>query len=86
MTTLTAIRSSKSTKPREPPLPPQYATRCPRTLSKSLPQKGQDLKAVERAMIEKALSTARFIKSQAAKLLGLARAQLYAKLRRHGLN
>jgi DNA-binding NtrC family response regulator len=37
-------------------------------------------------MIENALSTARFNKSQAAKLLGLTRAQLYAKLRRHGFD
>ena len=37
-------------------------------------EKGGDLKSVERAMIENALSSARFNKSQAAKLLGLTRA------------
>jgi transcriptional regulator of acetoin/glycerol metabolism len=36
-------------------------------------------------MIEKALKDARFNKSQAAKLLGLSRAQLYIRLKRHGL-
>jgi transcriptional regulator with GAF, ATPase, and Fis domain len=46
---------------------------------------GRDLKAVERAMIEKALADARFNKSRAAKLLGLTRAQLYVRMRRHGL-
>jgi DNA-binding NtrC family response regulator len=45
-----------------------------------------DLKAVERALIEKALLEARFNKSQAAKQLGVTRAQLYAKLRRYGLD
>jgi two-component system response regulator FlrC len=44
-----------------------------------------DLKAVERRTIEQALARARFNKSQAAKLLGLSRAQLYSRLRRHGL-
>jgi transcriptional regulator with GAF, ATPase, and Fis domain len=44
-----------------------------------------DLKSVERAMIEKALQEARFNKSDAAKRLGLSRAQLYVRLRRYGL-
>jgi transcriptional regulator with GAF, ATPase, and Fis domain len=47
---------------------------------------GGDLKAVERALIEKAMLEARFNKSQAAKQLGVTRAQLYAKLRRYGLD
>jgi DNA-binding NtrC family response regulator len=46
---------------------------------------GRDLKAVERVMIEKALADARFNKSRAAKSLGLTRAQLYVRMRRHGL-
>ncbi len=45
-----------------------------------------DLKTVERAMIEKALTDARFNKSEAAKALGLTRAQLYVRLRKHGLD
>ena len=36
-------------------------------------------------MIEKALSEARFNKSRAAKTLGLTRAQLYVRMKRHGL-
>ena len=44
-----------------------------------------DLNAIERAMIEKVLNDVRFNKSQAAKVLGLTRAQLYVRLRKHGL-
>jgi len=45
-----------------------------------------DLRTLERAMIEKALRDARFNKSETAKALGLTRAQLYVRLRRHGLD
>jgi two-component system response regulator AtoC len=48
--------------------------------------KGTTLNAVERTMLEKALADARYNKSRAAKLLGITRGQLYAKLRRHGLD
>jgi transcriptional regulator with GAF, ATPase, and Fis domain len=51
----------------------------------SRPPAGRDLKSVERGMIEKALSDARFNKSRAAKTLGLTRAQLYVRMKRHGL-
>jgi len=44
-----------------------------------------DLQAMERAMIEEALQKARFNKSRAAAALGLTRAQLYVRMRRHGL-
>lgn len=44
-----------------------------------------DLVTTERTMIEKALQKARFNKSIAAKALGLTRAQLYTRLKRHGL-
>ena len=47
--------------------------------------KSDDLVATERTMIEKALQKARFNKSIAAKALGLTRAQLYTRLKRHGL-
>ena len=43
------------------------------------------LVSAERAMIEKALQHARFNKSVAAKAMGLTRAQLYTRLKRHGL-
>jgi two-component system response regulator FlrC len=44
-----------------------------------------DLRLAERTAIEQALHTARYNKSQAAKALGLTRAQLYVKLKRHGI-
>jgi transcriptional regulator with GAF, ATPase, and Fis domain len=49
-------------------------------------QAGNDLKSVERALISKALKDAGFNKSVAAKALGLTRAQLYVRLRKHGLD
>ena len=45
-----------------------------------------DLKSMERTMIEKALQDARFNKSKAAAILGLTRAQLYGRMRRYGLD
>ncbi len=45
-----------------------------------------DLKSVERALIVKALEDAHSNKSQAAKALGLTRAQLYVRLRKYGLD
>jgi DNA-binding NtrC family response regulator len=54
-------------------------------LSQPPADSGGDLKSVERAMIEQALVTARFNKLQAAKALGVTRAQLYVKLRQYGL-
>jgi transcriptional regulator with GAF, ATPase, and Fis domain len=44
-----------------------------------------NLESMERALIEKALSRARNNKSQAARLLGLTRAQLYWRLEKYGL-
>ena len=49
------------------------------------PRPREDLKSVERAMIEEALENARFNKSKAAKDLGLSRHQLYVRMRRYGL-
>jgi transcriptional regulator with GAF, ATPase, and Fis domain len=45
-----------------------------------------DLNSVERALISRALKDAGFNKSVAAKTLGLTRAQLYVRLRKHGLD
>jgi len=45
-----------------------------------------DLRSIERGMIERALQETHFNKSEAAKRLGLSRAQLYVRLRRHGLD
>jgi two-component system response regulator AtoC len=73
----------------EPPAtdPATDPTAPPPTLRStgSLPGAERDLKAVERRVIEKALQEARFNKSAAAKALGVSRAQLYVRLRRHGL-
>jgi transcriptional regulator of acetoin/glycerol metabolism len=44
-----------------------------------------DLKNVERDMIRQALVKAKFNTSQAAKSLGITRAQLYVKLRQYDL-
>ena len=44
-----------------------------------------DLGTMERAMIEQALQNAKFNKSKAAAALGLTRAQLYVRMRKHGL-
>jgi transcriptional regulator with GAF, ATPase, and Fis domain len=44
-----------------------------------------DLAAMERSMIERALSQSKGNKSQAARLLGLTRAQLYSRLDKHGI-
>ena len=49
------------------------------------PASAGDLHAMERAMIEEALKSARFNKSKAAKALGLTRHQLYIRMRKHGL-
>jgi len=40
---------------------------------------------LEREMIEQAMRQARNNKSEAARLLGLTRGQLYSRLQRHGL-
>jgi two-component system response regulator FlrC len=44
-----------------------------------------DLNSAEKAMIEKALAESQFNRSKAAKRLGITRAQLYVRLRKHGL-
>jgi transcriptional regulator with GAF, ATPase, and Fis domain len=49
------------------------------------PAEGVQMDAVERELLQKALAKARNNKSQAAKLLGVTRGQLYSMLRRHGL-
>jgi DNA-binding NtrC family response regulator len=41
---------------------------------------------VERALIAKAMDDAHFNKSEAARALGLTRAQLYVRLRKHGFD
>ena len=50
-----------------------------------LPAGGVDLETIERKLVEQAMARANNNKSQAARLLGLTRAQLYTRLERHGL-
>jgi transcriptional regulator with GAF, ATPase, and Fis domain len=49
------------------------------------PVEGVVFESVERELLEKAMAKANQNKTQAAKLLGLSRGQLYSMLRRHGL-
>lgn len=48
-------------------------------------ERRQTLPDVEREMVENALVGARYNKSEAARALGLTRAQFYVRLKRHGL-
>jgi transcriptional regulator with GAF, ATPase, and Fis domain len=74
---------------RSPTAPMHIAPPAPSSGSSAMPPAAHapaDLKSVERTMIEKALKKARFNKSEAAKALGLTRAQLYVRLRKYGLD
>jgi transcriptional regulator with GAF, ATPase, and Fis domain len=51
----------------------------------SLPPGGVNLEAMEKSYVEKALGQSKGNKSQAARLLGLTRAQLYSRLEKYGL-
>jgi transcriptional regulator with GAF, ATPase, and Fis domain len=51
----------------------------------SFPVEGVPLGAVERDLLERALARAKQNKSEAAKLLGISRGQIYSLMRRHGL-
>ena len=53
--------------------------------AQEFPVEGVALDEVERGLVQKAMAKAGQNKSQAAKLLGLSRGQLYSLLRRHGL-
>jgi transcriptional regulator with GAF, ATPase, and Fis domain len=64
---------------------PSGVSRTPASVD-AAPREIGDLKGVERDMIEKALVNAKFNKSQAAKALGITRAQLYVKLRHYELD
>jgi len=65
------------------PLAERVAIAAPRAAD--FPVEGVALEAVERELLQKAMARAGNNKSQAAKLLGLPRGQLYSLLRRHGL-
>jgi Nif-specific regulatory protein len=53
--------------------------------SQSFPAGGVDLDLVERELIRKALGASNNNRARAARLLGITRAQLYRRLRKHGL-
>jgi DNA-binding NtrC family response regulator len=62
------------------------ATAAPAASPAPIPPEGLSLDAVERELIQKAMAQAHNNKSEAARLLGLARGQLYSRLKRHGLD
>jgi transcriptional regulator with PAS, ATPase and Fis domain len=51
-----------------------------------LPPGGVNLEDLERSLVVKALTQARYNKTRAAKLLGLTRAQLYSRIEKYGLS
>jgi two-component system response regulator HydG len=65
------------------PAPERVAIAAP--AAAAFPVEGVALDDVERELVQKAMAKAGQNKSQAAKLLGLSRGQLYSLLRRHGL-
>jgi DNA-binding NtrC family response regulator len=65
------------------PLPPPPAPGDP--VVGDFPASGVDLEAVERTLIERALTQAGQNKSKAARLLGLTRTKLYSRMQRFGL-
>ncbi|HKQ61937.1 MAG TPA: sigma 54-interacting transcriptional regulator [Candidatus Polarisedimenticolaceae bacterium] len=66
-------------------LPAAFSRPARSAPAEGFPAEGVKLEAVERELVERALASARHNKSQAAKLLGLTRGQLYSLLRRYGL-
>jgi transcriptional regulator with GAF, ATPase, and Fis domain len=72
--------------PMSPPSPAFHPTSSTTPAAAGAVGAPGDLKAVERALIAKAMDDAHFNKSEAAKALGLTRAQLYVRLRKHGLD
>jgi DNA-binding NtrC family response regulator len=71
-------------RPRSSALPDPAALETP-AVPAPPPASAGDLQSIERRMIEQALQNARFNKSKAAQELGLTRAQLYVRMKRHGL-
>jgi two-component system response regulator AtoC len=85
-----ALSSARSRPPAplaaEPAAPARPAPAAPGAVAPaSIPPEGINLEAVEREMIEKAMAQANNNTSEAARLLGLARGQLYSRLKRYGL-
>jgi transcriptional regulator with PAS, ATPase and Fis domain len=70
------------TVPRESASPPPGQ---PGPAATALPPGGVNLEDIERSLVSKALTQARYNKTRAAKLLGLTRAQLYTRIEKYGL-
>jgi transcriptional regulator with GAF, ATPase, and Fis domain len=68
------------TAPREPAALP-----AGEAVATALPPGGVNLEDLERSLVVKALTQARYNKTRAAKLLGLTRAQLYSRIEKYGL-
>ncbi|MGH9254001.1 MAG: sigma 54-interacting transcriptional regulator [Vicinamibacterales bacterium] len=68
------------TVPRDPAAAPGNDTGAP-----ALPPGGVNLEDLERSLVARALTQARYNKTRAAKLLGLTRAQLYSRIEKYGL-
>jgi two-component system NtrC family response regulator len=67
-------------------MPRQIAVgQAPQAAASTLPPGGVNLEDIERSLVAKALTQARFNKTRAAKLLGLTRAQLYSRIEKYGL-
>ena len=77
--TVAGAGRSRAVSPAEPS--PQPAS----LPSAAIPPQGVSLDSIERELIRKAMAQANNNKSEAARLLGLARGQLYSRLKRHGL-
>jgi transcriptional regulator with PAS, ATPase and Fis domain len=65
--------------------PPAERVAVAAPVAADFPVEGIALETVERELLQKAMAKAGNNKSQAAKLLGISRGQLYSLLRRHGL-
>jgi transcriptional regulator with GAF, ATPase, and Fis domain len=65
--------------------PPEERVAVAVSKSEAFPVEGVALETVERDLLEKALARAKQNKSEAAKLLGISRGQIYSLMRRHGL-
>ena len=65
--------------------PRAIASRTDEAPSGPLPSGGVNLEAIERSLVVRALTQARYNKTRAAKLLGLTRAQLYSRIEKYGL-
>jgi two-component system NtrC family response regulator len=72
--------------PSRPLVPSIPVLRVSDTAAPPVARSADDIKSIERTMIEKALQDSRFNKSKAAAILGLTRAQLYGRMRRYGLD